>query len=201
MTKRRPLSPVSAGLLALALAASADHGVGRRPTRLPRAPRAAPHSAQPCCRGLRRSARPTRTAQRRSPAHCVVRGSASPRTGADGKAYETRFELRLPTDVERPLPVSGRRRQRRHRGAGRWSQHGIVSGNRTPARLRRRDDRRRASGRHARVRPRSHGARRPRVCGPRADGDARPGDRGALLRPRARPAATSSAARAAAGRA
>ena len=32
------------------------------------------------------------------PAHCVVRGSAAPRTGADGKAYETRFELRLPAD-------------------------------------------------------------------------------------------------------
>lgn len=31
------------------------------------------------------------------PAHCVVRGSASPRTGVDGKPYETRFELRLPT--------------------------------------------------------------------------------------------------------
>jgi len=31
------------------------------------------------------------------PAHCVVRGSASPRTGVDGKSYETRFELRLPT--------------------------------------------------------------------------------------------------------
>ncbi|HEU4691128.1 MAG TPA: tannase/feruloyl esterase family alpha/beta hydrolase [Vicinamibacterales bacterium] len=31
------------------------------------------------------------------PAHCVVRGSAAPRTGADGKPYETRFELRLPT--------------------------------------------------------------------------------------------------------
>ena len=31
------------------------------------------------------------------PAHCIVRGSAAPRTGADGKAYETRFELRLPT--------------------------------------------------------------------------------------------------------
>ena len=30
-------------------------------------------------------------------AHCVVRGSAAPRTGADGKPYETRFELRLPT--------------------------------------------------------------------------------------------------------
>jgi hypothetical protein len=31
------------------------------------------------------------------PAHCVVRGSAARRTGADGKPYETRFELRLPT--------------------------------------------------------------------------------------------------------
>jgi feruloyl esterase len=32
------------------------------------------------------------------PAHCIMRGSAAPRTGVDGKAYETRFELRLPTD-------------------------------------------------------------------------------------------------------
>jgi feruloyl esterase len=32
------------------------------------------------------------------PAHCVVRGSAAPRTGVDGKAYETRFELRLPSE-------------------------------------------------------------------------------------------------------
>ena len=31
------------------------------------------------------------------PAHCIVRGSVAPRTGADGKPYETRFELRLPT--------------------------------------------------------------------------------------------------------
>src|SRR4051794_26587405 len=31
------------------------------------------------------------------PAHCLVRGSAAPRTGADGKTYDTRFELRLPT--------------------------------------------------------------------------------------------------------
>ena len=31
------------------------------------------------------------------PAHCVVRGAAARRTGADGKPYETRFELRLPT--------------------------------------------------------------------------------------------------------
>lgn len=31
------------------------------------------------------------------PAHCVVRGAIAPRTGVDGKTYETRFELRLPT--------------------------------------------------------------------------------------------------------
>ena len=31
------------------------------------------------------------------PAHCIVRGSAARRTGVDGKPYETRFELRLPT--------------------------------------------------------------------------------------------------------
>jgi pimeloyl-ACP methyl ester carboxylesterase len=32
------------------------------------------------------------------PAHCIVRGAIAPRVGADGKRYETRFELRLPTD-------------------------------------------------------------------------------------------------------
>jgi predicted enzyme related to lactoylglutathione lyase len=32
------------------------------------------------------------------PAQCVVRESAAPHTGTDGKAYETRFDLRLPTD-------------------------------------------------------------------------------------------------------
>jgi feruloyl esterase len=31
------------------------------------------------------------------PAHCLVRGAIAPRTGVDGKHYETRFELRLPT--------------------------------------------------------------------------------------------------------
>ena len=31
------------------------------------------------------------------PAHCVVKGAAAQRTGTDGKPYETRFELRLPT--------------------------------------------------------------------------------------------------------
>lgn len=32
------------------------------------------------------------------PAHCIVRGSSATRTGADGKPYETRFELRLPSE-------------------------------------------------------------------------------------------------------
>ncbi len=32
------------------------------------------------------------------PAHCIVRGAAARRTGTDGKQYETRFELRLPTN-------------------------------------------------------------------------------------------------------
>jgi hypothetical protein len=41
------------------------------------------------------------------PAHCVVRGSAVPRTGADGKLYETRFELRLPTTA--PVDANGAR--------------------------------------------------------------------------------------------
>lgn len=31
------------------------------------------------------------------PAHCIVRGAIGRRTGVDGKTYETRFELRLPS--------------------------------------------------------------------------------------------------------
>ena len=31
------------------------------------------------------------------PAHCIVRGAIEPRVGADGRKYEIRFELRLPT--------------------------------------------------------------------------------------------------------
>jgi feruloyl esterase len=41
------------------------------------------------------------------PAHCVVRGSAAPRTGVDRKPYETRFELRLPTDWSGRLLYQG----------------------------------------------------------------------------------------------
>jgi feruloyl esterase len=32
------------------------------------------------------------------PAHCVVRGAIAPRIGVGGRPYETRFELRLPTE-------------------------------------------------------------------------------------------------------
>jgi pimeloyl-ACP methyl ester carboxylesterase len=32
------------------------------------------------------------------PAHCIVRGAIAPRVGVEGRPYETRFELRLPTD-------------------------------------------------------------------------------------------------------
>ena len=32
------------------------------------------------------------------PAHCIVRGAIAPRVGIDGRGYETRFELRLPTE-------------------------------------------------------------------------------------------------------
>src|SRR4030095_14490050 len=39
------------------------------------------------------------------PAHCVVRGSAAPRTGADGKKHETRFPLRPPTSRSGPVPT------------------------------------------------------------------------------------------------
>jgi pimeloyl-ACP methyl ester carboxylesterase len=41
------------------------------------------------------------------PAQCVVRGSAAPHTGTDGKAYETRFELRLPTMWNRRFLYQG----------------------------------------------------------------------------------------------
>ena len=52
-------------------------------------------------------------------------------------------------DVERTIPVPGRRRQRRHGGAGGRPQHGIVPGHRPPARLRRRHHGCRPSGRDA----------------------------------------------------
>jgi feruloyl esterase len=53
-------------------------------------------AAQPF-RGLAALTAEYQPASGAQPAHCVTRGVASPRTGADGKPYETRFELRLPT--------------------------------------------------------------------------------------------------------
>ena len=120
------------------------------------------------------------------PAHCIVRGSASPRTGADGKAYETRFELRLPTTWSGRFlyqggggndgivaPAVGR-------NTGAFPETGLQRGFAVVT-----TDAGHQGG-DARVRSRSDRARRSCVRRPRADGDARPGDRGALLRPRAR---------------
>ena len=89
-------------------------------------------------------------------------------------------------DVERTISVSGRRRQRRRGGAGGRPQHGIVPGHRPPARVRRRHDGCRPSGRDGRVRSRSGRARRPCVRRARTDVHHRPGDPVALLRPRTR---------------
>ena len=97
MTKRRSFSSISAGLLILALAASAERGGSAAADSI------APGVAG--CTALGTGAVPGLAAIRTTyeegsaaqPAHCIVRGSASPHTGVDGKAYETRFELRLPT--------------------------------------------------------------------------------------------------------
>lgn len=41
------------------------------------------------------------------PAHCVVQGEIEPRTGADGKHYGTRFEVRLPDEWQQRLMFQG----------------------------------------------------------------------------------------------
>ena len=103
------------------------------------------------------------------PAHCVVRGSAAPRTGADGKPYETRFELRLPTAWSGRFlyqggggndgivaPAVGR-------NTGSFPETGLQRGFAvvtTDAGH---------QGADARVRSRSYRARRSRLCGARAD--------------------------------
>jgi feruloyl esterase len=92
-----------------------------------------------------------------------VRGSAARARVADGKPYETRFELRLPTVLERPFLLSGWRRERRRRRAGGRPQYGFVSRDRPAARLCRRDDGCGASGRDAGVRPGPDRARRSRL--------------------------------------
>ena len=61
------------------------------------------------------------------PAHCVVRGSTAPRIGADGKPYETRFELRLPTEWSGRFLYQGGGGNDGNVGAGGRAQHGIFS--------------------------------------------------------------------------
>jgi feruloyl esterase len=92
------ISGIPAGLAALTLAMSPGHA-GRLAAQ-PASPGPAP------CAALSGEAFPPvatltaayDTGSAGQPAHCIVRGSAAPRTGVDGKPYETRFELRLPTD-------------------------------------------------------------------------------------------------------
>lgn len=91
-----------AGLLALALAATGCNGGGDDP---PAPPRAGTLAA--ACSALALSYADTTLAVTEVaagtvlsgntlPAHCVVQGRMSPRTGSDGKAYHTGFQLRLP---------------------------------------------------------------------------------------------------------
>jgi len=51
--------------------------------------------------------KPASTATTFLPAHCVVRGAISPRTGVDGIAYATKFELRLPANWNRKFLFTG----------------------------------------------------------------------------------------------
>ena len=81
------------------------------------------------------------------PAHCVVRGTAAPRTGADGKPYETRFELRLPTTWSGRFLYQGGGGNDGAVAPAVGRNTGIVPGHRPSARLRRVDDRCRPSGR------------------------------------------------------
>jgi feruloyl esterase len=96
-TRRRCLSSLSAGILIVALSA----GVERRGWAA--ADASAPGAAActvlgtAVVRGLATIRTTYDEGSAAQPAHCIVRGSASPHTGSDGKAYETRFELRLPT--------------------------------------------------------------------------------------------------------
>ena len=120
------------------------------------------------------------------PAHCVVRGSAAPRTGVDGKAYETRFELRLPTDWSGRFlyqggggndgivaPAVGR-------NTGSFPDTGLQRGFAVVT-----TDAGHQGGTR-RVRSRSCRARRSCLRRARTNRDDRLGDRVALLRPRPR---------------
>ena len=97
MTKPRSFSSVCAGLLILAFAASAERSGSAAQDSM--APGAAGCAAlgTGVVAGLATMRTTYEDGSAAQPAHCIVRGSASPHTGTDGKAYETRFELRLPT--------------------------------------------------------------------------------------------------------
>ncbi len=97
MVAHRPRSRICAGLAVLALTAPSSGA--QSPASQPSPP------GEAACAALGASTVPGVTVLTTSydagspaqPPHCVVRGSAAPRTGADGRHYETRFELRLPT--------------------------------------------------------------------------------------------------------
>src|SRR3972149_10019082 len=92
---RRPLWPISVALVAFAASAV---GIGRVAAQPP-----APGAA--ACTALGASmftpvaalTAPYDAGSAAQPAHCVVRGSAAPRTGGDGAGYETRLARRLPS--------------------------------------------------------------------------------------------------------
>ena len=133
----------------------------------------------------------------------ALRGARLRRAPHRRRRQAVRDALRTATAdrLERPVPVSGRRRQRRHRRAGCRAQHGIVSRHGPAARLRGGDHGRGPSGRDARVWPRSH--RRASIMRTRrTNGPRRSPLRSCRAITAARPIAnTSSAARAAGVRA
>jgi feruloyl esterase len=67
------------------------------------------------------------------PEHCRVRGTINPRVGYGGREFGIGFELRLPSRLERPLPVPGRRGHGRRRLTGRRDDRELDEG---PALLR-----------------------------------------------------------------
>jgi pimeloyl-ACP methyl ester carboxylesterase len=93
---RRVLLSVAISLLALAFALSAGEAGQAAVDPTPGATSCTALGAETFA-GLARITAIYDAGSATQPPHCVVRGSAAPHTGVDGKAYETRFELRLPT--------------------------------------------------------------------------------------------------------
>ncbi len=99
MRRRRMRSCTSAGAVAAALSALAAFvadGTGSVTAQSPPDAAACASLASQQVPGLATLTTTYDAGTALQPAHCVARGSASPRTGVDGKRYETRFELRLP---------------------------------------------------------------------------------------------------------